>query len=101
VWARREGDIEAVFPKAKVALTPVGDYSEPTLSTGVATAVAKAAHAIDCGNFKDVVDDDDRHWTDPRVWELMFAWRNWHTPPPPRRSYCRWHRRLHGALSLP
>jgi len=73
VRARRHGDIESMFPDAKVERTPGRDYlyraSIPR--TTVAATVAARLCDIDYGNFKNSVRDDKLHRAYHRVWDVM------------------------------
>ena len=63
VRARARGDIEAVFPLAKVKHTPQGDYKYRTdiKREIVATALHNSIMNIDYTNFKNSVEDHVRH----------------------------------------
>lgn len=63
VRARAEGDIEKVFPQAKVHYTPTHDYAYRAILPRpvVAKALALYAEGIDYTNFKNSVHDRDRH----------------------------------------
>ena len=73
VRARREGDIERVFPKAKVELTPHNDYRFRARidREAVALAMAEAVRAITYGNFKGSVKEQARHDAYMEVWSTM------------------------------
>jgi hypothetical protein len=68
VQGRVKGDIEALFPKADVRLSPARDYRFRALVARkvVAEVLAKKAMDIDYDNFKDSITDKARFW-----WELM------------------------------
>jgi hypothetical protein len=73
---RVKGDIEAMFPKATVRLTPARDYRFRALIPRkvVAEVLAKKAMDIDYDNYKDAITDKakDRHDAYLSVWwELM------------------------------
>lgn len=74
VRARVAGDIERVFPKAKVERTPDADYlyraKIPTEQ--VAQALAREARGIDYRNFKNSVLDQDRHDAYLACWSAML-----------------------------
>jgi len=63
VRARRKGDIERVFPKAKVERTPGRDYLYRAHIDRdlVAQAIADQVRSIDYNNFKNSVRDDKLH----------------------------------------
>ena len=81
VRARREGDIEKVFPDAKVIKTTNTDYLYRAVipRNEVATAMAAQIQNIDYGNFKSSVNDDILHQTYLEVWHAMAALQS---PPP-------------------
>ena len=90
VRARREGDIQKVFPDAEVIMTTHTDYLYRAVISRneVATAMAAQIQDIDYGNFKSSVNDDMLHQTYLKVWDAMAAL---HSPPPysglrPRQS---------------
>ena len=68
VRARRENDIEAIFPDAVVRATPERDYAfrAEINAEEVALAMAEAAGSIDYGNFKNSVQSMDRHHSTTR-----------------------------------
>jgi hypothetical protein len=74
VRARIKGDIERVFPNAKVKKTPSRDYLFRAVipREEVAQAVARQAMQIDYGNFKDSVADADRHNAYMKCWSAMW-----------------------------
>lgn len=63
VRARAAGDIEKVFPTAKVKHTPANDYAYRTILPrfAVEKALALYVEQIDYTNFKNSVSDHDRH----------------------------------------
>ena len=73
VRARKAGDIEAVFPGATTWQDPRADYRHRAeiARSDVAGALAKAAAGIDYANFKNSVEDLDRHEAYMRVWGVM------------------------------
>lgn len=73
VRARREGDIERVFPKAKVELTPHNDYRFRARidRESVALAMAEVVRAITYGNFKGSVHERERHDAYMDAWSAM------------------------------
>ena len=76
VRGRVKGDIEALFPKAKVRVTPTRDYLYRALVSRKAAAevLAKKIRDIDYNNYKDAITDkaEDRHDAYLSVWwELM------------------------------
>ena len=77
VRARREGDIEKVFPQAAVARTPHNDYRFRARidREAVAQAVAASVRGISYDNFKDSVRDRRRHDAYLGVWEVMYRFQ--------------------------
>jgi hypothetical protein len=77
VRARAAGDLERIFPTAKVTHTPAADYAyRTTLSrSDVAHALAAAVTAIDYPNFKDAVPEPDRHHAYDLTWLAMRAFQ--------------------------
>jgi hypothetical protein len=76
VRARFENDIQKVFPRATVAVTPRSDYRYRTVvdREEVAAAMAHEVRRIDYPNFKDSVDGRDRRRHDAYlgVWTAMY-----------------------------
>lgn len=72
VRARREGDIEKVFPNAKVDRTPGRDYlfRAHVSRQEVADALAAQANQINYSNFKDSVGDHALHDAFSGFWSL-------------------------------
>jgi hypothetical protein len=77
VRACRDGDIQRVFPRARVWTTPTSDYryraSVPRAY--VAKVLAVQIEGIDYSNFKDSVTDESRHMAYLQVWRTMFIWQ--------------------------
>jgi hypothetical protein len=73
VRARRRGDIERVFPNAKVSRSPKGDYLFRSVlpRSAVKSALAARIDDIRYDNFKDSVGDDDLHTAYTNVWFIM------------------------------
>tara|TARA_A100001037_G_C14684083_1_gene428671 strand:- start:126 stop:446 length:321 start_codon:yes stop_codon:yes gene_type:complete len=75
VRARREGDIENVFPEAQTVRTDNRDYLYRTNlpREQVAQVLANIVNTIDYNNFKGSIDyvDIDRHDEYCKVWTLM------------------------------
>ncbi len=73
VRARRQGDIERVFPEAKVIEGAGTDYRYRARipRSQVADAIAEAVRTIDYGNFKNQVAENDRHDAYYDVWRTM------------------------------
>jgi hypothetical protein len=86
VRARLKGDIEAVFPRAKVHRTPERDYLYRACipRTVVAKEIATRLVAIDYGNFKDSVRRHDRHAAYAKMWGVALNMQDQAEPP-------RWH----------
>jgi hypothetical protein len=76
VRARRDGDIEKVFPGARAHPTPGRDYAfrAIVLTKRVKAALAAEVDRIDYTNFKDSVTEDDRHDAYLEVWGVMLPW---------------------------
>ena len=73
VRGRLEGDIQSMFPRAKVIKTPHADYlfraSIPRQL--VAKTIAKRINDVQYDNFKDSVSDPDLHESYLEVWATM------------------------------
>ena len=97
VRARIDGDIEAVFPKAKVIETPHRDYRFRALISRhmVALAMAKAVNQIGASNFKGSVPEKARHDAYAGVWNVMYREQLRRVAARPQCGQ-KWHR----ALSL-
>lgn len=83
VRARHAGDIERIFPEAKVQAGGGTDYRYRARIDRecVASAIADAVRGIDYGNFKDTVRETERHDAYMDVWGAMYAYqRNADTP---------------------
>lgn len=74
VRARRRGDIEKIFPKAKVVRTTKGDYLfRAVVKRGaIRKALAGEVARITYDNFKDSVQDARLHDAYLRVWSTMI-----------------------------
>jgi hypothetical protein len=81
VRARREGDIQKVFPNAKVIKSTNTDYLYRAVipRNEVASAMAAQIQDIDYGNFKSSVNDKGLHDAYLEVWHAMAALQS---PPP-------------------
>ena len=77
VRARVKGDIERVFPRAKVITGKGTDYQFRAIVSRrvVAAKMVERITDIDYANFKNSVRDDDRHDAYLRVWETMVAYQ--------------------------
>jgi hypothetical protein len=75
VRARVKGDIERIFARARVQETPGRDYRFRTLLPRwmVAKAMSDEVRRIAYSNFKDSVDEKDRHDAYFRCWAAMNA----------------------------
>lgn len=73
VRARRPGDIEGVFPDAKVEKRPERDYLYRALvpREKVAMVLAAQVMGIDYNNFKDSVRDRKLHDAYASLWGIM------------------------------
>jgi hypothetical protein len=78
VRARRRGDIERVFPNAKVVMNPNTDYRfrARVKRNEVADALMTQAATIDYPNFKNEVDDDHLYNAYTAVWNVMYRLQN-------------------------
>ena len=74
VRARFEGDIEELFPQAKVFAKTPSDYKYRAWVSRaeVEIAVANYIDNIDYDNFKNSVADDNRHDDYVGVWQVMY-----------------------------
>lgn len=74
VRARRCGDIEKVFPGAKVTSFKKADYRyrAPVKCDAIIKAMTREILRINYPNFKDSVTDDDLHFAYLKVWMAMF-----------------------------
>ncbi|GAB4481868.1 MAG: hypothetical protein OHK0044_30610 [Burkholderiaceae bacterium] len=75
VRARRQGDIERLWPDADVSDTPAADYRYRAIvpADRVAHAIAGAVRSIDYGNFKASVHDDALAAAYGKVWAILAA----------------------------
>jgi hypothetical protein len=73
VRARREGDIEQVFPGAQVEQTVGRDYMYRTVQPRdrVANQLAEEVRGIDYPNFKKSVKDPELHSAYQGIWRTM------------------------------
>lgn len=73
VRARVKGDIERVFPDAKVVSIAGRDYAFRAFikREDVAAAIASSVARIDYGNFKGSVKEHDRHEAYYEIWGAM------------------------------
>jgi hypothetical protein len=71
------GDIEAIFPDAKILETPSRDYRFRTFlpRDTVAKAISAQVLGIDYKNFKGSVMDTDRHNAYMKVWCTMNGYQ--------------------------
>jgi hypothetical protein len=74
VRARLRGDLERVFPGARVERTPAADYlyRAEVPRERVASVIADAIRAVDYPNFKGSVREPDRLRACHDVWHVMF-----------------------------
>jgi hypothetical protein len=75
VRARIEGDIDRVFPDAKVQANKGTDYKyrAKVPRTVVAKALHDQAMSVSYPNFKSTVDDRSRHEAYMGVWSAMYG----------------------------
>jgi hypothetical protein len=87
VRARRDGDIEKLWPTAKVINSTGTDYAFRAVLPRkvVAKAIAKEAMRIDYDNFKSSVTDEALHNAYFRVWDAMATIQTSHTTNPADR----------------
>jgi hypothetical protein len=76
VRARKEADLEAIFPSAKITHTPQRDYQYRCVVSreAVKKALAFEVDRIDYDNFKNSVEDNERHDAYSAIWSTMFSW---------------------------
>lgn len=86
VRARRAGDIEKVFPDAKVTRNTKSDYLYRAVLPRdvVKQALAGMIDKIDYPNFKDSVEDSSLHAAYAGVWHAMAGLQ--HPPPDMERA---------------
>lgn len=74
VRSRRKGDIEKVFPDAKVIQEAGSDYRYRAFINRdiVANSIAREVANIDYGNFKNSVRDHDLHDAYSDFWLIMY-----------------------------
>jgi hypothetical protein len=86
VRARRAGDIERIFPYAKVTRNTKSDYLYRAVlpRDAVKQALAAMIDFIDYPNFKDSVDDRSLHAAYVSVWCAMAGLQ--HPPPDIERA---------------
>lgn len=77
VRGRIKGDIQRVFPGAKVIETPVRDYRFRAFipRERVAQVVARNLLDLEYHNFKGSVREMDRHDQYLKVWGIMHSWQ--------------------------
>ena len=77
VRARKAGDIQRVFPAARVEITPRNDYRfrAQVDREHVALALAEAIRQITYSNFKGSVTEHDRHESYMDVWQAMYRFQ--------------------------
>jgi hypothetical protein len=75
VRARVRGDLQKLFPHAKVSETPTRDYLFRCLvpRERVAAVIANEITNINYMNFKNSVIDNRRHTAYGRVWSMMLS----------------------------
>ena len=84
VRARLKGDIERLFPGAKVTESSRNDYrfSAEVKRDEAAKAVGHAVSAIDYDNFKHSVGEPDRHDAYVKAWQAMASLQRHRYPDP-------------------
>lgn len=77
VRARVKGDIEQIFPNAKVEMTPSNDYlfRADIPREQVASAIAEQITNIGYNNFKGSTKNRARHDAYTDVWHAMFRYQ--------------------------
>lgn len=80
VRARRNGEIEAIFPDAEVIEGAGTDYRYRARidREEVAKRVSDAIRGIRFSNFKATVKDHDRHDAYMGVWDVMYQYQEEH-----------------------
>lgn len=75
VRARRKGDIEKIFPEAKVTRYTKSDYlyRAPVKKDAIKTAMVGEIDRIVYNNFKNSVRDNKLHDAYARVWSVMAS----------------------------
>lgn len=88
VRARVAGDIERVFPDAKVTRTLERDYAfrASVERSHVALRLSSRIGAINYTNFKDSVSEDWRHNAYLRIWRTMYQVQEWFLDQHVKRS---------------
>lgn len=83
VRARKAGDIEQLFPDAKVQVGGGTDYQYRSRidRERVAQVVADQIRSINYSNFKNTVTDHDRHNAYLGVWREMYEFQSLSTRP--------------------
>ncbi len=78
VRARRQGDLERIFPEAVVEETPRRDYRFRARidRETVAQALADTVRGIHYPNFKNSVDESHRHHAYAEVWSVMYRFQS-------------------------
>jgi hypothetical protein len=78
VRARRPGDIDRVFPAAKVQRTTDADYLFRAVVSrqDVVDALSVEIMRIDYDNFKNSVEADDLHEAYSKIWTVMAGLQN-------------------------
>lgn len=76
VRSRQRGDIERLFPRARVYHTPERDYAYRAYvrRKTVIEAMTNYIHNIEYTNFKNSVTDQARHDAYLDVWNVMYRW---------------------------
>lgn len=82
VRARKSGDIERLFPLAKVQIGGGTDYQYRARidREAVAQVVAEQVRNITCSNFKSSVKEPDRHDAYMGVWHAMYSFQETNIP---------------------
>lgn len=77
VRARIPGDLERHFPDHRVMETEDSDYRFRVFVTRAEfkKVMGKAIDNIYYGNFKNSIEDEDRHFYYSRIWAVMHAWQ--------------------------
>ncbi len=83
VRARHSGDIERIFPGANVQMGGGTDYLYRAFINReqVADAIANAIRAIDYQNFKNTVNERERHNAYMHVWSDMYDFQRHYDSP--------------------
>lgn len=88
VRARREGDIERIFPEAEIFQVTGADYAFRAWlpRQRVAEVMQQQVRAITYPNFKDSIRDRAYHDAALAAWSAMYRYQNDQLSPPPSQA---------------